>query len=177
MSVLRLRFCVILYVFTSPLKAISRSSLFWHFEVNRMSAETRQQLLHGPALRPCRDALTHQHFPVEIQGGSLVFVHPYQYEDVLRRVKDKELIRADIIFSESFEDYVAESLDRARSAGAWMKSRDRLPEEKSEASGHKGDSRETSSIEELLDGIIEVDRTFLTWRPVSAGSNKKAKSH
>lgn len=132
-----------------------------------MTQVTRQQFLEGAALRPCRDALASGGHPVEVPGGCLVFVRPDQYDDVLRRLRAVDpttLSRADIIFSESLEYLVAETLFEALSlgsGGAWMKSRDQL--------SINEDAPETS-----VEGVIEIDRTFLRWRPVSAASNSKA---
>lgn len=152
--------------------------------VNRMSKDTRQHFIEGAALRPCRDGLLAQGYEVEIQGGCLVFVHPWQYEDVLRAVANIPLTRADIIFAASFEYLVEQTLNLALEfgcRGSWMKSRDQLQMDESDrddgehyvGSDDKKESVEEKS-DELLDGIIEIDRTFLRWRPVSeVASNPK----
>lgn len=146
-----------------------------------MTQVTRQQFLEGAELRRCRDALASGGHPVEVPGGCLVFVHPHQYDDVLRAVDFTTLSRADIIFSASLEYLVEETLKKALSLGsrgAWMKSRDQLPinEDAPEAfeMEHRIAEGMEDSAETSVEGVIEIHHTFLRWRRVSAASNSKA---
>ena len=139
-----------------------------------MSKDTRQHFLEGPALRPCRDALGREGFKIEIKGGCLVFVHPHQYEDVLRAVANTPLTYADVIFAESFEYYVQEASQEALAAGcqgSWMKSRDQLPVDDVDDADHIDQDAE-ESMERSVDGEIAIDRTFLVWRPKPASHPK-----
>lgn len=146
-----------------------------------MSKDTRRHFIEGAALRPCRDALFVQGHEVEIQGGCLVFVHPWQYEDVLRAVGNMPLTHADIIFAASFEYLVEQTLNLALDLGcrgSWMKSRDQLQMDEADQDDgdqYAGSDDKKESVEEksdeLLDGIIEIDRTFLRWRPVSVADS------
>ena len=132
----------------------------------------RNRFLHGPALRPCRDALRSQDLPLEIQGGCLVFIHPEQYPHVLRAAENQTLTHADIIFTESLEYLIGETLDGGRD-GAWMRSRDQISVTENSS---EQDIESSEGTEELVEGRIEIDRTFLRWRPVSEASNPKARS-
>ncbi|CAK9048552.1 START domain-containing protein [Durusdinium trenchii] len=135
--------------------------------VNRMSKDTSRHFLEGAALRPCRDALSRAGYEVEIQGGCLVFVHPHQYEDVLRALQTFTLTRADIVFAASFEYLVEQTLSLAVDVGcqgSWMKSRDQLPMEIETDGEQKEESVE-------VDGVLEIDRTFYRWRPATAAAS------
>merc|ERR1711879_801664 len=92
-------------------------------------------------------------------GGGMVFVHPWQYR-LAMRAKAPEITSFAIIFSESFEYLIEESL-QAVGKGAWTKSRFSLE--------IKADTVATASISDLEDRMLEVGGSLAsddTWNLV-----------
>ncbi|CAE7536813.1 unnamed protein product [Symbiodinium sp. CCMP2592] len=134
-------------------------------QVNRNSAALWDQLLQGPSLRRCLDALVESGHDIRTPRGTLVLVHPWQYENVMRAVAAENLTRSHIVFSKSFEYLLAESFDRVRGAGAWNKSQRPLHISEVGSSSTEPGSIGTI-ISSELEGRIEVMRTFLVWNPL-----------
>ena len=140
-----------------------------------MSSAMRERFLEGPALRPARDVLAAEGYPVEIQGGCLVFVRAHQYEDVMKAVEDEPLRYGDILYNRDLDYLVGEILDLSRDqSGAWISLREVLPIGEA---GHTSASSTSNDTGAVIDGVIEIDRTFLRWRPVVDSSNQKARSY
>mmetsp|Transcript_81232 Transcript_81232/g.196923 ORF Transcript_81232/g.196923 Transcript_81232/m.196923 type:complete len:504 (-) Transcript_81232:69-1580(-) len=70
----------------------------------------RAALLHGPQLRPCRDAMAMEGLSVELPEGTLIFVRPAVYRATLRAFSSHELHPFHVIIAEDLEYLVDEVL-------------------------------------------------------------------
>eukprot|EP00913_Durusdinium_trenchii_P010128 g9497.t1 len=77
--------------------------------VNRNTKELRELFFTGEPLKQCREELARRNLPVRLDSGCLVFVKPWQHEEVVKAIAQRDDITAShIIFSSSFQSERAE---------------------------------------------------------------------
>jgi len=83
-------------------------------KINRNTKLLRHAFLQGPSLRPCRDALEAAGHPCKLVSGALIFVRPMQYRHALKALSNIELHPNHIVFTNSLEYLVEETLDSCK---------------------------------------------------------------
>merc|ERR1719401_3017830 len=91
-------------------------------EFNRNPREMFEALGEALPLRSCREMLSVNGHPWQLVTGAMVFVHPWQYRDVMSALHGRRLKGSSVVVSSSMEHLVAETIaDIGR--GAWVKQR------------------------------------------------------
>merc|ERR1712019_264267 len=70
---------------------------------NRRSHAFHTQLEQSPALKACREALDREGFEWKLSSGPSIFVHPCQYETVMRALPEHGMTQSDVVVAESLE--------------------------------------------------------------------------
>jgi len=152
-------------------------------KINRNSKQLRSELMEGPSLQRCRDALAANGNLWKDLSGALIFTHPLQYRMALVGLKHTQLQADHIVFAESLEYLVEEAMSRCKSA--WMKIRVAISGSSSEiATFGGGEEIESvsggSTSSEQLDwseyAEIVVQRTFITLVLRHAAESEATKS-
>lgn len=134
--------------------------------VNRNTKELRELFFTGEPLKQCREELARRNLPVRLDSGCLVFVKPWQHEEVVKAIAQRDDITAShIIFSSSFQSEVDRTFHLAQTqgiSGAWFRSATPLPPKAVSSTESSGARDEEASI----DGVFECQQTFMTWRPI-----------
>merc|ERR1711871_1090335 len=79
-----------------------------HF--NRRPQEMHDKLANGQALSACRKALEDEGYNWKLSGGTTIFVHPWQYDAVMRALAGRTQSHQDIVVTSSMEYLVEETL-------------------------------------------------------------------
>jgi len=79
-------------------------------KLSRNPKELRGAFCEGRPLQSCRSALESHGHPWKLVTGTLVFVHPKIYREVMRALNGMKLQPSNIVFSEAFESVVDEAL-------------------------------------------------------------------
>lgn len=141
-------------------------------EFNRMAQELTDVLKDGPALRSCRQSLQEHGYDSTLPSGVRIFVHPYQYEQVLQLATFSRYNHRHVIVSASFEFLLEQDLQLVESntgtfKGAWIKSRQQL-ERSSDGSNfsvsYSGEGQVMRSADNCL-ARLAVQRSFLCSAP------------
>jgi len=151
-------------------------------KINRNSKQLRSELMEGPALQRCRDALEANGHLWKDLSGALIFTHPSQYCMALVGLEHTQLQADHIVFAESLEYLVEEAMSRCKSA--WMKIRIAISGSSSEIATFGGEEIESvsggSTASEQLDwseyAEIIVQRTFVTLVLRQAAESEVTKS-
>mmetsp|Transcript_61397 Transcript_61397/g.155078 ORF Transcript_61397/g.155078 Transcript_61397/m.155078 type:complete len:732 (+) Transcript_61397:41-2236(+) len=144
-------------------------------KLNRMPKQVREMLSQGASLRPLREALATEGLSWKLVCGTMVFVHPWQYQMVMEALNGRQLHPDHVVFAQSVEYLVEEVL--ARCKGTWMRSRDPMAssipspgsaacsEEVASDAGMHGSEAEpdmtAADAASLVDWELKVVRTFL----------------
>jgi hypothetical protein len=79
-------------------------------KLNRNSKALRHAFCAGLSLQSCRSELESHGHNWKLLTGTLVFVHPMVYRDVMAQLNGMTLQPDEIIFSEAFEYLVEETM-------------------------------------------------------------------
>jgi len=94
-------------------------------QFNRRPNEFFDALGNGVALRCCRQALSDNGHAWRLITGTMVFVHPWQYHQVMQALKGRELKRSQLVVATSLEHLVEESI-AGIGHGVWANQRQSL---------------------------------------------------
>jgi len=143
--------------------------------VNRFTQELGHLLREGLPLKACREALEQAFHPQawKTRDGALIFVHPEQYQLVLRSFDRLafELKPSHIIFTESLEHLLEETFDQCTSKGAWAKSRVHFEGDSADlwSSRAAASSNSAEGATQQETGAEDEDR-FVTWRIIEVNT-------
>jgi hypothetical protein len=100
-------------------------------KLSRNSKELRNAFCEGRPLQRCRSALNSHGHSWKLVTGTLVFVHPEIYRDVMTALIGMALQPDEIVFSEEFENSVEETLSSvlfgSKGKRSWARSRSEVP--------------------------------------------------
>lgn len=140
--------------------------------VNRRPQGMHIALATSASLNSCRDNLEKAGYDWKLTSGAHVFVHPEQYEVVVRSLATRNLTHSDIVVAESFE-YLLEECLQDVGMGAWAKSRTSVSLGTMSTSSCQVTSGTQNVMARVRDeaqallAVFEVTRTFLcSARPI-----------
>merc|ERR1711879_561505 len=97
----------------------------WLGKLNRSPKAVREEFCMGSTMRATRKALEQAGHAWKLPEGSLVFVHPWQYQAVMKALSERgeQLFPDHVVFTESLEHLVAEvlAIKQAGVKRTWMK--------------------------------------------------------
>lgn len=142
----------------------------WLLQFNRSPNDMFHALVEGVSLRSCRQALSDNGKAWRLITGTMVFVHPWQYQYVMQALNGRKLMRSQVVVARSLEHLVEESI-QGIGKGVWASQRQALvavsDTDPSSSSVVAEPSSDDADHVELNRMIFEQDVDWTAWPDVA----------